>query len=417
MSAFKIIGGRKLHGDFKVQGAKNSVLPLLAACFLCDGQSILHNCPNLSDVTAALDILECLGCRCKREGTTVTVDSQNCDMFEVPECLMREMRSSIIFMGAVAARTGRALMSLPGGCELGPRPIDIHIEALKRMGAVIECESGKLICEFPEGIRAADLYLRFPSVGATENAMIAASVAKGTTVIRNAAKEPEIVDLAYFLNKAGACVQGAGTDTVTVVGVEKLYGCEHTVMSDRIVAATCMYAVAAVGGRVRLKGVDTEYLLPMISTLTNAGCSIESNGDQIIITSHSRPYNFDTVSTQPYPGFPTDAGPMLVAMSSVSKGTGVFIENIFDRRFGYIDEINRLGANIKTVGRVAIISGVKHLDAADVYAADLRGGAALAVALMASDGTALVKNTEYIDRGYDAFEHTFGNIGADIIRI
>lgn len=417
MSAFEITGGRKLHGDLNVQGAKNSVLPLLAACFLCEGQSVLHNCPKLSDVNAALDILECLGCRCKREGTTVTVDSQNCDMFEVPECLMREMRSSIIFMGAVAARTGKALMSLPGGCELGPRPIDIHIEALKKMGAVIECESGKLICEFPEGIKATDIYLRFPSVGATENAMITATVASGTTVIRNAAKEPEIIDLALFLNKAGACVLGAGTDTVTVIGTHKLYGCEHTVMPDRIVAATCMYAVAAVGGRVRLKNIETEHLLPIISTLTDAGCNLEYDGHQIVIVSHSRPRNFDTVSTQPYPGFPTDAGPLLIAMSSVSKGTGVFIENIFDRRFGYIDELNRMGANIKTVGRVAIISGVRHLDAANVCAADLRGGAALAVALMASHGTATVKNTEYIDRGYDGFEHTFANIGADITRI
>lgn len=417
MSAFKITGGRKLHGEFNVQGAKNSVLPLLAACFLCDGQSVLHNCPCLSDVNAALDILECLGCRCKREGTTVIVDSLRCDLYEVPECLMREMRSSIIFMGAVAARTGKALMSLPGGCELGPRPIDIHIDALKRIGAIIECESGKLICEFPDGIKAAEIYLRFPSVGATENAMIAATVAKGTTVIRNAAKEPEIIDLANYLNKAGGCVQGAGTDTLTVVGVKKLHGCEHTVMPDRIVASTCMYAVAAVGGRVRLKDVDSEHLLPMISTLTEAGCNIELNEHQLVIAAHSRPHNFDTVSTQPYPGFPTDAGPLLVAMSSVSKGTGVFIENIFDRRFGYIDEINRLGANIKTVGRVAIISGVRRMDAADVYAADLRGGAALAIALMASHGTALVKKTEYIDRGYDGFECTFANIGAEITRI
>ena len=416
MSYLTVNGGKKLDGELTIHGAKNSVLPLLAATYLCNGRSILHNCPDLSDVRASLDILECLGCKCEREGKTVIIDSRNVNGSEIPECLMHKMRSSIVFMGAVAARCGRAVMGLPGGCELGPRPIDIHIDALKRLGADIKCEAGVLSCELPRLVGSADITLRFPSVGATENILLASSVGKGTTIIRNAAKEPEIVDLALFLNKAGARIAGAGSDTVYIYGVRALSGVEHNVMPDRIIAATCLFGAAACGGHIKLNNIVIEHISPIISILKDCGCDILIERNALILKAPLRVSNIDTVSTQPYPGFPTDAGPSLVAMSAVAKGTGVFIENIFDNRFRYIDELKRLGANIKTVGRVAVISGVKGLTGAEVTAYDLRGGAALTAAAISAKGSSEIFGTEFIDRGYDKIEEIFGTLGADITR-
>lgn len=416
MSYLLVNGGKKLNGSLNIHGAKNSVLPLLAATFMCNGQSVLHNCPELSDVKVSLDILEHLGCGCSRQGSTVIIDSSNSDCCEIPECLMHEMRSSIVFMGAVAAKCGRAVMSLPGGCELGPRPIDLHLDALRRLGAKIECTSGHVICDMPNGARGVDIHLKFPSVGATENIILATATGKGTTVIRNAAKEPEIIDLAVFLNKAGANILGAGTDTVIINGVKQLHGTEHTVMPDRIIAATCMFAAAACGGKVTVKNAVVEHLTPIISCLKDSGCDVDISNERLTVESVFRPHNFDTVTTQPYPGFPTDAGPPLVAMSSITKGTGVFVENIFDNRFRYIDELKRLGADIKTVGRVAVITGVKHLTCAEVQAHDLRGGAALVVAAMTASGLSRINNTDFIDRGYEKIENIFGALGADIKR-
>lgn len=417
MSVFMINGGRRLYGKYKVQGAKNSVLPLLAATFLCNGQSVLHNCPNLSDVKASIDILSCLGCEVYWEGTTVTVRPSDSEHTQIPECLMHKMRSSIVFMGAVAAKTGRAEMSLPGGCELGPRPIDLHIDALKKLGATVQYDGAKIICGLPNGALGTEIFLKFPSVGATENIILASVTGNGTTVIKNAACEPEITDLANFLIKAGADIKGAGTDTVIINGVKQLIGVEYTVMPDRIVAATCMCGVAMCGGKVELQNAVYDHLLPISSVLRDCGCEIEQNDNGCIkISSHKRLSNFDTITTQPYPGFPTDAGPLLVAMSCVSHGTGVFVENIFENRLGYVDELNRLGANVKTFGRVAVITGVKHLHGNCISAADLRGGAALALAAMASSGTSRLNNIEFIDRGYDDFEHIFNQLGADIKR-
>ena len=417
MSYLTVNGGKKLRGEISIHGAKNSVLPLLAATFLCRGQSILHNCPWLSDVKVSLDILSHLGCSCRREGNTVIIDSPNSGGCDIPEYLMREMRSSIVFMGAVAAKTGHAVMSLPGGCELGPRPIDIHIDALKRLGATVEYDAGRLVCDIPDGVKGTELHLKFPSVGATENIILASATGRGTTVIRNAAREPEIVDLASFLNLSGADIKGAGTDAVVINGVSSLKGTEYTVMPDRIIAATCMFAVAACGGKITVNNAVTEHLVPIICCLRDSGCDIEAVQKRLTVSMYSRPVNFDTVTTQPYPGFPTDAGPLLVAMSAVSKGTGVFIENIFDNRFRYVDEMKRFGADIKTVGRVAVITGVKALCGAEVRSYDLRGGAALTVAAMSACGRSIINNPEYIDRGYEKIENIFGNFGADIKRI
>ena len=417
MSVFMINGGRRLSGKYEVQGAKNSVLPLLAATFLCNGQCVLHNCPKLSDVKASIDILSCLGCEVKREGTTVTVCPSNSETTKIPECLMHKMRSSIVFMGAVAAKMGKAEMSLPGGCELGSRPIDLHIDALKKLGATVDYDGAKIVCTMPNGAFGTEIFLKFPSVGATENIILATVTGNGTTVIKNAACEPEITDLANFLILAGADIKGAGTDTVVINGVKQLKGIEYTVMPDRIVAATCMCGVAMCTGKVELQNVVYDHLLPLTSVLRDSGCEIEQVGNNcIMISSHKRLNNFDTITTQPYPGFPTDAGPLLVAVSCISHGTGVFVENIFESRLGFVDELNRLGANIKTFGRVAVITGVKHLHGNCISAADLRGGASLALAAMSSNDVSRLNNIEFIDRGYDGFEHIFNQLGADIKR-
>ena len=410
-------GGNFLKGEISIQGAKNSVLPLLAATYLCEGQSVLHNCPELSDVSASFDILKCLGCECKREGKTVTVSEGNSLNHAIPECLMREMRSSIVFMGAVASKNGRAIMSLPGGCELGPRPIDIHIDALKRLGADIEFSSGQLLCEFKNGVKPCQIDLRFPSVGATENIILAVAVSSGTTVIRNAAKEPEIIDLALFLNKAGAKISGAGSDTLVIEGVNRLTGAEHTIMPDRIVAATYMFAVGACKGKVLFKNVLPEHLAPIIAVLKDSGCEISFVSNGLTLKCEKRGSSLESVMTQPYPGFPTDAGPIFVSYAALLKGTSVFVENIFDNRFVFIDELRRFGANVKTVGRVAVITGVKEFNGAVAGARDLRGGAALLTAALAAKGASVIDNVCYIDRGYDSIENSLNLLGADIKRV
>lgn len=416
MSRLVVNGGICLNGETKVIGAKNSVLPLLAATFLCEGQCILHNCPDLSDVRVSLDILKCLGCKCQKQEDTIIVTSNSNFCCEIPETLMREMRSSIVFMGAVAAKCGSAVMSLPGGCELGPRPIDLHIDALKRLGAVVECSGGKLYCAFKKGAKGTDIHLKFPSVGATENIILAAVTAQGTTVIYNAAREPEISDLCLFLNKCGADIKGFGTDVIVINGKKMLKGNEYTVMPDRIVSATYMFAAAACKGDVRINGVVTEHIIPIISCLKDIGCEVKSEGNSVRIKTLRRLNSFDTVSTQPFPGFPTDAGPPLVALAATLNGTGVFIENIFDNRFRYIDELVRLGAEIKTVGKVAVITGVNELKPADLIATDLRGGAAMVIGAMCSNGVSKIGNIEFIDRGYERIEDAFNQLGADIKR-
>ena len=417
MSEFIINGGRKLCGDVMVQGAKNSVLPLLAATYLSDSQCVLHNCPRLSDVDASIRILEHLGAFCRFEGNTLTVDSVGCSGDDVPESLMLKMRSSIIFLGAILSKCQKASMSLPGGCELGPRPIDIHLSALKQMGVLVECSAGRLICTAPNGLKGSEIHLNFPSVGATENIILAACKARGTTVIHNAAREPEICDLASFLNACGARIKGAGTQKVVIEGTERLHGCEYKVMPDRIVAATYLFTVAMCRGDITLNNAVPEQIFPFIDILQKSGCDVKVDSNSVTLRSHHMLNNFDVVSSGPYPGFPTDAGPSLVSASCLFKGTGVFVENIFDSRFRYIDELKRLGADIKVVGRAAIVTGVKNLVGAEVSAHDLRGGAALVSAALAANGTSLVRNLEYIDRGYENIENVLCLLGADIKRV
>ncbi len=416
MSCIAITGGKKLNGSVRLHGAKNSVLPILAGTALCRGISVIHNCPVLSDVDASIRILEHLGAKIKREDYTVIVDATTLDMFDVPDDLMREMRSSIMFLGAIAARMKRAVLSSPGGCELGPRPIDLHLSALSELGLEIDENHGFLDCRCKNGLKGSEITLAFPSVGATENIILAAVTAKGVTKIHNAAREPEISDLADFLNGAGALIQGAGSDTIEIIGVSELHGAEHTVIPDRIEAATYLAAAAVTGGSITLKNAIPAHLLPIMSVLKSAGCELNVSNREVSLIAPVRLKRVPVIRTMPHPGFPTDAGSPLMAMLTVADGSSMFVENIFENRFKVVDELKRLGAHIYTTGRVAVIEGVRSLSGAVVECTDLRGGAALVVAALAAQGTTEIRKIGHIDRGYEKLEDNLSSVGAIIKR-
>ena len=413
MSHLEIRGGVPLSGRLRVQGAKNSVLPILAAALLAPGQSILHNCPRLSDVEATGKILRLLGCGVEREEKTLLVDASQPTGCAIPDPLMREMRSSVIFLGAMLARLGRAELSYPGGCELGPRPIDLHLAALRSLGAEIVEEQGRLRCTVGSGLVGRELCLSIPSVGATENAMLAACGARGTTTIVGAAREPEIVDLQNFLNAMGARVSGAGSPVVTVAGEVPLHPAEHTVMGDRIAAATYLCAVGAAGGRLELEGADPSSLAAVTACLQEAGCEIKILGDRVALNSRGRLRGIRPVRTAPYPGFPTDAQAVLMAALAGGTGTTMFVENMFDSRYRHVDELSRMGADIQLAGRVAGVTG-RPLHAAMVHSTDLRGGAALVVAALVAEGVSQVSGLEHIRRGYEDLEGQLTALGAQV---
>ena len=417
MQRLIIQGGNRLSGEISVQGAKNSALPLLAGCVLAKGETQLHNCPALSDVFAACRILSELGCRCDYCGGRVKVDASGLDKCFVPDDLMREMRSSIVFLGAILGRTGECRLSFPGGCELGPRPIDMHISALEQMGVKINEEYGVMDCCCPRGLTGAKINLSFPSVGATENIMLAAVLAKGDTIIYNAAREPEIADLAGFLNCCGARISGAGTGTVFISGVKELHGCEYSVMPDRIVAATLMSAAAATKGELSLLGARAQDIQAVIPVFEQMGCQVFCYDDRIFISARKPLKAVKTIRTMPYPGFPTDAQAIVMAALAKAKGTSVIVENIFENRYRHVDELVRMGADIKAEGKVAVIEGVKALYGANVRATDLRGGAALAVAALSAEGETALSNVRFIDRGYESIEKAFSQIGGNIKRV
>lgn len=412
---------RRIEGELRVHGAKNSALPLLSATVLAHGECVLHNTPHLTDVDAACRILTQLGCRVRRDGDTVTVDATNVSGYEIPESLMREMRSSIVFLGAVMGRNGRCRLSFPGGCELGARPIDLHLSALKQMGAEITEEHGYLNCEGM--LHGAKITLSFPSVGATENIMLAAVTAKGYTEIHNAAREPEISDLADFLNKMGAEISGAGNarspgeGVITIRGVERLEPAEHRVIPDRIVAGTYLCAAAITRGELILTNCEPLYMNGFLTVLESMGARIYNyGGEKLYITCKKRLIAPPTIRTMPYPGFPTDIQAPFTALCTTAEGTSVFVETIFENRFRHIPELVRLGASVKTEGRVCVVEGVKRLSGAKVCAAELRGGAALVTAALAAEGTSEITGLQYIDRGYESIETALKSVGADIRR-
>lgn len=411
-------GGRKLEGELRVHGAKNSALPLLSAAVLAHGETVLHNCPELTDVDAACRILTHLGCRCKRSGSTVTVDATNVSGYEIPDTLMREMRSSIVFLGAVLGRTGRCRLSFPGGCELGARPIDLHLAALRQMGAEIIEEHGYLDCTAVGGLHGAKITLSFPSVGATENILLAATAAKGCTEIHNAAREPEIVDLAECLGKFGARIGGAGESVITVEGTPRAVPCEHSVIPDRIVAGTYLCAAAITRGELILTDCEPSHMNGFIPVLESMGARIYTyGGGKMYLSCKKRLTAPPTIRTMPYPGFPTDIQAPFTALCSTVEGTSVFVETIFENRFRHVPELVRLGASIKTEGRVCVVQGVKRLSGAKVCAAELRGGAALVTAALAAEGTSEITGLCYIDRGYESLEGALRSAGADIKRV
>lgn len=414
MSELVINGGKKLSGEICVQGAKNSVLPVLAATVLCGGECVIHNCPQLSDVETSLKILAHLGCDCKKDGDTVAVNARDISDYSIPDTLMREMRSSVVFLGAVIGRTGKAVISSPGGCELGPRPIDLHLSSLNKMGVTVKEEHGYLNCTAENGLHGAEITLNFPSVGATENIILAAVLAEGDTVIHGAAKEPEISDLADFLNSAGARINGCGSDTVRIRGVKTLGGAEHSIIPDRIVAATYMACAAVTGGNITLKNVMPPHMASILWLFNESGCKVNINGKSINLLSPQRLLRVPTVRSLVYPGFPTDAGPIAAALLCKADGTSVFVENIFENRFRYVDELKRFGAKIKTEGKIAVIEGVTELSAADCKSTDLRGGAALVIAALAANGKSKIGEIQHIERGYEDIAENLRLIGADI---
>ncbi len=416
MSNLIITGGKRLFGEITAHGAKNSVLPILAATLLCSGESVIHNCPNISDVSVSIKILEHFGCRCSFCDNTVTVDASAVSANDIPDNLMREMRSSVVFLGAIAARTGNAVISSPGGCELGPRPIDLHIFALQKLGFGITEDHGYIYCKKEKHIDNPVINLSFPSVGATENSILAAALTPGKTIIHNAAREPEIVDLANFLNEAGVKICGAGLDTVIVYGKEKLFPVCHTVIPDRIAVATYMAAAAVTQGEITVHNVNPADMAAVINVFEQSGSLINIYSDKLRISSPERIKFVPVIRSAVYPGFPTDAGPPIIAMLALARGTSLFIENIFQNRYKYIDELKRLGAKISIHGNLAVIEGVEQLSAAKVESTDLRGGAALVIAGLAADGVTEVSCTHHISRGYENIENYLTALGADVKR-
>ncbi len=413
MDIWHIRGGNTLEGACFVQGSKNATLPIIAASIISPARSELMNVPQLRDVDAALRILRHLGCTAEQRQNEVFIDSTYLSGSSIPHSLMEEMRSSVIFMGALLARCGEARLSLPGGCQLGKRPIDLHLSALRKMGAQIEEDGPEIYCR-AERLRGAEIELPFPSVGATENIMLAACSARGRTVIRGAAREPEISALQDYLAAMGAKISGAGSDTVTIEGFAASGRAVCRIIPDRIVASTIACAAAAVGGNVEMRGVAPEHFSTVLYFLNQAGCDIISNNCAVRIKSTGRLKAPGEISTQPYPGFPTDAQPVLMAALLRAEGKTVITENIFENRYRQVPELRRLGADIITQGRRAEIWGVDCLHGTALNATDLRGGAAMIVAGLSADGETVIFDDGHITRGYERFDVRLRALGADI---
>lgn len=414
MAMYIIEGGRKLEGEAVVSGSKNASLPILAASILNNGVTKLYNVPDIHDTKVMLEILKYLGCKIKRTSDKIVIDSKHINRYEIPEELMRQMRSSVILAGALLGRFKQATFSCPGGCDIGARPIDLHLKAFKALEIRIQEDTGYINCDC-ENIIGNKIQLDFPSVGATENAMLAATMAKGVTVIHNAAMEPEIVDLQEFLNKMGANITGAGTTEIQIRGVDSLKDTGYNVMPDRIEAGTLLCCTAATGGNICLKKVIPEHLAPVLNKLEECGCKLEIKKDEIVLQAPKKLKAVE-IKTMPYPGFPTDMQSIFCSMLTTAKGTSVVIENIFENRYKYTNELKRMGAKILIEGRTAIITGVRKLNGVNVQATDLRGGAALVMAGLVAKGKTTVEQIDYILRGYESLEDKLTKLGAKITR-
>ena len=417
MERLIVKGGNRLVGTVKTSGAKNAVLPIIAASILGTSPSRLDEIPALEDVRTICAVLECLGIKVDAsEPHTLKIDSREITSCEAPYELVRSMRASFLVMGPLLARKGYARISQPGGCAIGTRPIDLHLKGFEALGVKIEQGHGYIEASAPEDMTGANIYLDFPSVGATENIMMAAAMAKGTTVLENPAEEPEIVDLANYLNQMGARVRGAGTNVITIEGVSELHGVQHSVIPDRIEAGTYMIAAAMTGGDVIIENVLPEHQKPLIAKLREAGALVEEDIDRIHVVGSGRLKAVD-IKTLPYPGFPTDMQAQMMAMLSVAEGRSKITETVFENRFMHVVELNRMGANITTEGRSAVITGPAHLTGCTVRATDLRAGAAMILAGLVAEGATEICDIYHIDRGYEEIAAKLTRLGADIKRV
>lgn len=417
MERLIVKGGNRLVGTVKTSGAKNAVLPIIAASILGTSPSRLDEIPALEDVRTICAVLECLGIKVDAsEPHTLKIDSREITSCEAPYELVRSMRASFLVMGPLLARKGYARISQPGGCAIGTRPIDLHLKGFEALGVKIEQGHGYIEASAPEGMTGANIYLDFPSVGATENIMMAAAMANGTTVLENPAEEPEIVDLANYLNQMGARVRGAGTNVITIEGVSELHGVQHSVIPDRIEAGTYMIAAAMTGGDVIIENVLPEHQKPLIAKLREAGALVEEDIDRIHVAGSGKLKAVD-IKTLPYPGFPTDMQAQMMAMLSVAEGRSKITETVFENRFMHVVELNRMGANITTEGRSAVISGPAHLTGCTVRATDLRAGAAMILAGLVAEGATEICDIYHIDRGYEEIAAKLTRLGADIKRV
>lgn len=417
MASYIINGPAKnFGGSVKISGSKNAALPIMAAAMLSGEKCVLKNLPRLSDTDAMAEIMTSLGCSVERNDGVLEITAD----IKKPrrKCgyeLFSRLRASVLIMAPLLARFGRAKIPMPGGCKIGARPIDLHLKGFSAMGAKIRQGHGMIDASAPDGLSGCRIYLDFPSVGATENLMTAACLAKGATVITNAANEPEIVDLAEFLNKMGAKVSGAGSDTVTIEGVSELRGCEHKIIPDRIEAGTFLVCAAGLGAGVRLEDARPPHLKSLLAKLSEMGTDCEAGADFIELRPSGRPKTAD-IKTMPYPGFPTDLQAQATALLATCEGSSMVVETIFENRFAHIPELRRMGAGIKTEGNAAFINGVRHLSGAEVSATDLRAGAALVTAALKASGKSVIHNIEHIERGYENFTEKLRALGADIER-
>ena len=417
MESFVINGGKRLRGEIRVDSAKNSLLALLAASILTEKGVTLKKCPDISDVQSMLAILKQLGCEtAKGADGDIRIDCAGADKFEIPPALAKEIRSSIFMLGPIVSRFKTAKVAYPGGCEIGMRPIDLHLKGLKDLGVEIREEHGYISCDGSR-MRGGGVHLDYPSVGATENIMMAAALLKGKTTIRNAAREPEIIDLQNFINAMGGRISGAGTQTIEIEGVKKLGAVEYSALPDRIIAGTYIIACAMAGGKIRLTNVIPENIYALIGKLKDTYVNIDCRENEITVECDRKPLSAQIVETLPYPGFPTDLQAQFLSLQSICDGTCVIIENMFETRFKHVPELVKMGANITVRDRMAIVRGVGRLYGAEVNVHDLRGGAALVLAGMAASGKTRVHNVHHIDRGYERLDEKLNSLGADIIRL